>query len=72
MKVGDLITYKQSPDNQVYPCPWSRMGIIITENGNANAVPCLPTDSPRVIFEVYWYGSGNVVSHLEKALEIAR
>jgi hypothetical protein len=45
------------------------MGIIITEDGNAKAVPCLPTTT-TVIFEVYWYASGHVVSHLEKGLEI--
>ena len=70
MKIGDLVTYKQSPDNQVYPCPWHRMGIIITEDGNAKAVPCLPTTTTTVIFEVYWYASRNVCSHLEKGLEI--
>jgi hypothetical protein len=69
MKIGDLVTYKQREDLQAFPCPWHRMGIIITEDGNAKAVPCLPRTTPRVIFEVYWYDSGNVVSHLEKGLE---
>ena len=70
MKIGDLVTYKQRADLQEFPCPWHRMGIIITEDGNANAVPCLPTTITRVIFEVYWYASRNVCSHLEKGLEI--
>jgi hypothetical protein len=69
MKIGDLVTYKQRADLQEFPCPWHRMGIIITEDGNAKAVPCLPTTTP-VIFEVYWYGSKNIVSWQEQALEL--
>jgi len=71
VKIGDLVTYKQREDLQEFPCPWHRMGIIITADGNAKAVPCLPT-ATQVIFEVYWYASRNVCSHLEKGLEIVR
>ena len=65
MKVGDLITYKQSPDNQVYPCPWDRMGIILRIVPD-DLLDNLPDDE----FEVYWYGSGNIVAWQEQALEL--
>ena len=37
MKIGDLVTYKQREDLQEFPCPWHRMGIIITEDENYDA-----------------------------------
>ena len=65
MKIGDLVTYKQRADLQQFPCPWRRMGIIIRMG--PGRLKDLPDE-----FEVYWYNSGNVVSHLEKGLEIVR
>jgi hypothetical protein len=63
MKVGDLVTYKQRADLQVFPCPWDRMGIIL------GIGPGRLKDSPDE-FEVYWYGSENIVSWQEQALEL--
>ena len=63
MKIGDLVTYRQHPDNQVYPCPWSRMGLITAINNSA---------SDDKGFEVYWYGSGKKAVHVENYLELAR
>jgi len=64
MKIGDLVTYKQREDLQAFPCPWSRMGIIIRMG------PGRFKESEEE-FEVYWYGSQNIVLWQEKALEIA-
>ena len=70
MKIGDVVTYKQRADLAEHPTPWHRLGTIVSKNGNANAVPCLPgTDIPRVVFEVYWWGSKNTVSHEEPGLD---
>ena len=71
MKVGDVVTYKQRPDLAAHPTPWHRLGTIVSENGNAKAVPLLPTDNPPVIFEVYWWDSKNTVSYVEEGLEYA-
>ena len=61
MKIGDLVTYKQREDLQAFPCPWGRMGIIL---GIA------PGGLAELEFEVYWYGSENIVSWAEQALEL--
>ena len=67
MRIGDLVTYKQSPDNQVYPCPWSRMGIIIGEGSYSTK------RGKRISrWKVYWFGSENTVSWEKSQLEIAR
>ena len=67
MKIGDLVTYKQREDNQVYPCPWSRMGIIVgIERLGSSDVKFRPR------CEVYWYGSDNKVWWAESQLEKAR
>ena len=65
MKIGDLVTYKQRKDLQVFPCPWRRLGIIVAiEGGRLKEMP------PRC--EVYWYGSGNKVWWAQPELESAR
>ena len=67
MKVGDLVTYKQSPDNQVYPCPWSRMGLV-------TAYGFVQQDSGKQLtrWKVYWYDSEHECWYHEKDLESAR
>jgi hypothetical protein len=65
MKIGDLVTYKQRADLQEFPCPWHRMGIIL------GIGPGRLKESPEE-FEVYWYGSKNIVSWQEQALELVR
>ena len=71
MKIGDVVTYKQREDLAEHPTPIGRLGTIISENGNAKAVPLLhaPTIPPAVIFEVYWWGSKNTVSYVEEGLD---
>ena len=71
MKIGDVVTYKQREDLAEHPTPVSRLGTIISENGNAQAVPLLRTDitDQSVIFEVYWWSSKNTVSHVEEGLD---
>ena len=63
MKIGDLVTYKQRADLQQFPCPWDRMGIILRIG------PGRLKESDDE-FEVYWYGSENIVSWQEQALEL--
>ena len=63
MKIGDLVTYKQRADVQEFPCPGSRMGIILRIG------PGRLKESDDE-FEVYWYGSENIVSWQEQALEL--
>ena len=67
MKPGDLITYTQDANNQQFPCPWSRMGIIIGEGSYS-------TKSGKRIsrWKVYWFGSENTVAWEKSQLEIAR
>ena len=67
MKPGDLITYKQDANNQQFPCPWSRMGIIMGEGSYS-------TKSGKRIsrWKVYWFGSQNEVSWEKSQLELAR
>ena len=67
MKPGDLITYKQDANNQQFPCPWSRMGIIMGEGSYG-------TKSGKRIsrWKVYWFGSQNEVSWEKSQLELAR
>ena len=67
MRIGDLVTYKQSPDNQVYPCPWSRMGLVTTYG-------FVQQDSGKQLtrWKVYWYRSKNESWYHEKDLESAR
>ena len=63
MKVGDLVTYKQRADLQQFPCPWGRMwSILLIGPGRLKE-----SDDE---FEVYWYGSENIVSWQEQALEL--
>ncbi len=71
MKIGDIVTYKQREDLAERPTPVSRLGTIISENGNANAVPggFLPAEPNPVIFEVYWWSSKNTVSYVEEGLD---
>ena len=71
MKIGDVVTYKQREDLAEHPTPIGRLGTIISENGNAKAVPLLhtPTTPPAVIFEVYWWSSKNTVSYVEEGLD---
>jgi hypothetical protein len=73
MKIGDVVTYRQREDLAAHPTPFRRLGTIISENGNAKAVPLLPTDitDQTVIFEVYWWDSKNTVSYVEEGLEYA-
>ena len=66
MKIGSLVTYKQHPDNQVYPCPWSRMGLVIAY-GFAQRESGVRI--PR--WKVYWYDSEQECWYEEKDLEIA-
>jgi hypothetical protein len=64
MRIGDLVTYKQHKDNQVYPCPWGRMGLIIgIDPGD---------DDEEKGFEVYWHNTEKKVWHVEGYLELAR
>jgi len=72
-KIGDVVTYKQRADLAEHPTPWHRLGTIVSENGNAKAVPLSPTDitDQTVIFEVYWWSSKNTVSYVEEGLEYA-
>jgi len=65
MKIGDLVTYKQRPDLQVFPCPWRRLGIVV------GAAPGRLKESSKEI-EVYWWGSENIVAWREEELELAR
>ena len=67
MSIGDLITYTQHEDNQEFPCPWSRMGIIMGEGSYS-------TKSGKRIsrWKVYWFGSQNEVSWEKSQLELAR
>jgi hypothetical protein len=65
MKIGDLVTYKQRPDLQEFPCPWQRMGIIV---GLDRPVSFDTELTPRC--EVYWYGSNNKVWWAESQLEL--
>ena len=67
MKVGDLVTYKQRPDLQVFPCPWSRMGLV-TNTGIVQQ-DC-GTQITR--WRVYWYDSAHECWYHEKELESAR
>jgi hypothetical protein len=71
MKIGDVVTYKQREDLAEHPTPISRLGTIISESGNAKAVPLLPTNitDQTVVFEVYWWGSKNVVSYIKEGLD---
>ncbi len=71
MKIGDVVTYKQREDLAEHPTPVSRLGTIISENGNAKAVPLLPANitDQTVIFEVYWWSSKNTVSYAEEGLD---
>ena len=71
MKIGDVVTYKQREDLAEHPTPIGRLGTIISENGNAQAVPLLPTNiaDQTVIFEVYWWSSKNTVSYAEEGLD---
>ena len=67
MRIGDLVTYRQHPDNQVYPCPWSRMGLVTTYG-------FVQQDSGKQLtrWKVYWYASENESWYHEKDLESAR
>ena len=65
MKIGDLVTYKQRDDLQQFPCPYNRMGIIISMG------PGRLKESDDEA-EVYWYGSENVVVWGKSQLELAR
>ena len=70
-KIGDVVTYKQRADLAEHPTPWHRLGTIVSENGNAKAVPLSPTDitDQTVIFEVYWWDSKNTVSYETRGLD---
>ena len=67
MKIGSLVTYKQSPDNQVYPCPWSRMGLV-------TAYGFVHEDDEEYIprWKVYWYDSKHECWYPQNDLEDAR
>jgi hypothetical protein len=71
MKIGDIVTYKQREDLAEHPTPVSRLGTIISENGNAKAVPggWFDAEPEAVIFEVYWWHSENTVSYVEEGLD---
>ena len=71
MKIGDVVTYRQREDLAEHPTPVSRLGTIVSDNGNAKAVPLLPTNitDRTVIFEVYWWSSKNTVSYVEEGLD---
>ena len=71
MKIGDVVTYKQREDLAEHPTPVSRLGTIVSDNGNAKAVPLLPANitDQTVIFEVYWWSSKNTVSYVEEGLD---
>ena len=66
MKIGNLVTYKQHPDNQVYPCPRSRMGVVtaygFTQRESGVQIPR---------WKVYWYDSEQECWYEERDLEIA-
>ena len=66
MKIGNLVTYKQHPDNQVYPCPWSRMGLVIAYGFTQDSGG---SETPR--WKVYWYASERAGWYHEKDLERA-
>jgi hypothetical protein len=70
-KIGDVVTYKQREDLAEHPTPVSRLGTIVSDNGNAKAVPLLPVNitDQTVIFEVYWWSSKNTVSYAEEGLD---
>jgi len=70
-KIGDVVTYKQREDLAEHPTPVSRLGTIVSDNGNAKAVPLLPANitDQTVIFEVYWWSSKNTVSYAEEGLD---
>ena len=67
MKIGDLITYTQSPDNQVFPAPFHRVGTIIGEGSyvqkNGNFVRR---------WRIYWHDSQHDGFWDESGLELAR
>ena len=67
MKTGDLVTYKQRPDLQQFPCPWSRMGLVTSH-------AAVQQDSGKILerWKVYWYDSRHECWYPEKDLELAR
>lgn len=66
MKIGSLVTYKQHPFNQVYPCPWSRMGLVTAYGFTQDSGG---SETPR--WKVYWCDSEQECWFNEKDLEIA-
>jgi len=67
VKIGNLVTYKQHPLNQVYPCPWSRMGLVIAYGFTQDSGG---SETPR--WKVYWYDSKGEGWYHDKDLERAR
>lgn len=64
MKIGDIVTYKQREDLAEHPTPFHRLGTIVKSDSQRRG------DVEEVTFDVYWWGSENIVPWWKNQLEL--